>query len=87
MTCVSIVTKDFTAFQLLNEVVFVYWGTVSKLDKDRAIFIFIIETVSWFILDGDFDQYLNNIKTLYKIQAVQEWVAKIRYSIFLTYNL
>lgn len=67
--------------------VFVYWGAISKLDKSRAIFIFIIETVSWFILDGDFDQYLNNIKTLYKIQAVQEWVAKIRYSLFLAYNL
>lgn len=43
---------------------------------------------SLFILNGDFDQYLDTMKTLlYKVQAEQEWMAKIDYSIFLNCNL
>ena len=91
MTCVSIVTNNFTAFPLLKEVLFVYRGAVSQLDKNEAIFIFIIETASLFylpfILNGDFDLYLNNIETSYEIRAVQEQVAKICYSVFFTCNI
>lgn len=91
MTCVSIVTNNFTAFPLLKEVLFVYRGAVSQLDKNEAIFSFIVQTASLFylpfILNGDFDQYLNNIKTLYEILAVQEQVAKICYSVFFTCNI
>ena len=64
MTCVSIVTNNFTAFPFLKEVLFVYRGAISQLDKNEAMFIFIIETASLFILNGDFDEYLNNIKTI-----------------------
>lgn len=43
---------------------------------------------SLFILNGDFDHYLDNIKTLlYKIQVVQECMAKIYHNIFLICNL
>lgn len=40
-----------------------------------------------FTLNGDFDPYLGNIKTLHKIQVVQESVAEIHHSIFLNCNL
>ena len=87
MTCVSIVTNNFTAFPFLKEVLFVYRGAISQLDKNEAMFIFVIETVSLFILNGDFDEYLNNIKTLYEILAAQEQVVKICCSVFFTCNL
>lgn len=56
---------------------------VSQLDRNEAIFSFIVETASLFYLlftlNGDFDQYLNNFKP-YIYLPISEKVLEKLYS-------